>query len=39
MGQRLTRISTRTGDGGSTGLADGRRVPKDHPRIRALGEV
>jgi len=39
MGQRLTRIATRTGDDGSTGLADGRRVPKDHPRIQALGEV
>jgi cob(I)alamin adenosyltransferase len=39
MGQRLTRIATRTGDGGATGLADGRRVPKDHPRIHALGEV
>ncbi|MDR0478995.1 MAG: cob(I)yrinic acid a,c-diamide adenosyltransferase [Burkholderiaceae bacterium] len=39
MGQRLTRIATRTGDGGETGLADGRRVPKDHPRIQALGEV
>ena len=39
MGQRLTRIATRTGDGGLTGLADGRRVPKDHLRIRALGEV
>ena len=39
MGQRLTRIVTRTGDGGQTGLADGRRVPKDHPRIHALGEV
>ena len=39
MGQRLTRIATRTGDGGSTGLADGRRVPKDHPRIQTLGEV
>ena len=39
MGQRLTRIATRTGDGGSTGLADGRRVPKDHQRIQALGEV
>jgi cob(I)alamin adenosyltransferase len=39
MGQRLTRIVTRTGDGGLTGLADGRRVSKDHPRIQALGEV
>ncbi len=36
---RLTRITTRTGDDGSTGLADGSRVPKDHPRIEALGAV
>jgi cob(I)alamin adenosyltransferase len=39
MGQRLNRIATRTGDGGATGLADGRRVPKYHPRIQALGEM
>jgi len=39
MGQRLTRITTRTGDGGQTGLADGRRVSKEHPRIHALGEL
>lgn len=38
-GPRLTRITTRTGDQGETGLADGRRVPKDDPRIQALGEV
>jgi cob(I)alamin adenosyltransferase len=36
---RINRISTRTGDTGTTGLADGRRVPKDHPRIRALGAL
>lgn len=39
MGHRLSRIITRTGDDGSTGLADGRRLPKHDPRIEALGEV
>lgn len=39
MGQRLSKIYTRTGDAGETGLADGRRVSKDHPRIEAMGEV
>ena len=36
---RLTKITTRTGDNGSTGLADGTRVGKDHARIAALGSV
>lgn len=39
MGYRLTKIYTRTGDTGETGLADGSRVRKDHPRIEAIGEV
>ncbi|WP_407291942.1 cob(I)yrinic acid a,c-diamide adenosyltransferase [Stutzerimonas zhaodongensis] len=39
MGNRLSKIYTRTGDAGETGLADGRRVPKDHPRIEAMGEI
>lgn len=39
MGYRLSKIYTRTGDRGETGLADGRRVGKDHPRIEAIGEV
>lgn len=39
MGYRLSKIYTRTGDTGETGLADGRRVAKDHPRIEAIGEV
>ena len=39
MGFRLSKIYTRTGDKGETGLGDGRRVPKDHPRIEAIGEV
>jgi cob(I)alamin adenosyltransferase len=36
---RLTKITTRTGDDGSTGLADGTRLGKDHERISALGSV
>lgn len=39
MGFRLSKIYTRTGDTGQTGLGDGRRVPKDHPRVEAIGEV
>jgi cob(I)alamin adenosyltransferase len=36
---RLGKITTRTGDDGTTGLADGTRLPKDHPRIVAIGSV
>lgn len=39
MGHRLSRITTRTGDDGTTGLGDGSRVEKDSARIEALGEV
>jgi cob(I)alamin adenosyltransferase len=39
MGNRLTRIATRTGDDGTTGLADGARVPKSHRRVAAMGDV
>ncbi|WP_325985152.1 cob(I)yrinic acid a,c-diamide adenosyltransferase [Pseudomonas protegens] len=39
MDFRLSKIYTRTGDKGETGLGDGRRVPKDHPRVEAIGEV
>lgn len=39
MGQRLTQIATRTGDDGTTGLGDGTRVPKDHGRVQAMGDV
>jgi cob(I)alamin adenosyltransferase len=35
----LSRIYTKTGDGGETGLGDGSRVPKDHPRVTAYGSV
>lgn len=36
---RLSKITTRTGDDGSTGLADGTRINKAHVRIAALGSV
>ena len=39
MRNRLTRIYTRTGDAGTTGLASGSRVAKDSPRIEAIGAV
>ncbi len=39
MGNRLSKITTRTGDDGTTGLGDGSRVSKDDLRIHALGEV
>jgi cob(I)alamin adenosyltransferase len=39
MGNRLTQIATRTGDDGSTGLADNTRVSKNSPRVHAMGEV
>lgn len=39
MGNRLSRIYTRTGDAGTTGLGDGSRVAKDHPRVEAYGCV
>jgi cob(I)alamin adenosyltransferase len=39
MGHRLSKIVTRTGDAGTTGLGDGSRVPKDSPRIAAIGGV
>ncbi|MBF6617600.1 MAG: cob(I)yrinic acid a,c-diamide adenosyltransferase [Candidimonas sp.] len=39
MATRLSVITTRTGDQGTTGLGDGSRVPKDAPRIAALGDV
>lgn len=39
MGKRLTKIVTRTGDDGTTGLGNGQRVRKDTLRIQALGDV
>ena len=39
MGNRLSKIATRTGDDGTTGLGDGTRTGKDSLRIHALGEV
>ena len=39
MGHRLSKIVTRTGDAGTTGLGDGSRLAKDAPRIHAIGAV
>jgi cob(I)alamin adenosyltransferase len=39
MAHRLSKITTRTGDRGETGLGDGSRVAKSSPRVRALGDV
>jgi cob(I)alamin adenosyltransferase len=39
MGNRLSQIATRTGDAGTTGLGDNTRVPKDHLRVHAMGDV
>lgn len=39
MAKRLTKIYTRTGDSGTTGLSNGSRVAKDTPRVAAMGDV
>ena len=39
MGHRLSKIVTRTGDAGTTGLGDGSRVAKDSARIHAIGSI
>ena len=39
MGNRLSKIATRTGDDGTTGLGDGSRISKDAWRVQAMGDV
>lgn len=39
MGHRLSKITTKTGDAGTTGLGDGSRIAKSHLRIAALGDI
>ena len=39
MGHRLSKIYTRTGDKGETGLGDGTRIEKDHIRVEAFGDT
>ncbi len=39
MANRLSKIVTRTGDDGTTGLSSGERIAKDHRRVAALGDV
>ena len=39
MGHRLSKIYTRTGDDGTTGLGDGSRTPKESARVEAYGTV
>lgn len=39
MGNRISKVYTRTGDSGNTGLGDGSRVPKDGLRIEVLGSI
>ena len=39
MGNRLSKIYTRTGDDGTTGLGDGQRISKDSARVEAFGTV
>ena len=39
MGNRLSKIVTKTGDDGTTGLGDGSRVSKTHARIEAIGDI
>ena len=39
MGNRLSKIATRTGDNGTTGLGDGSRIDKDSLRVHAMGDV
>ncbi|MBH79323.1 MAG: ATP:cob(I)alamin adenosyltransferase [Gammaproteobacteria bacterium] len=38
-GKRITRVTTKAGDSGSTTLADGSKIAKTHPRMHAIGDV
>jgi len=39
MGHRISKVYTRTGDNGTTGLGDGSRIAKDSPRIAVIGSI
>lgn len=39
MGYRISKVYTGTGDAGTTGMADGQRLAKSHPRIETIGEL
>lgn len=39
MANRISKVTTRTGDDGTTGLGDGSRIHKSHLRVQALGDV
>ncbi len=39
MKRRITRVTTKSGDQGTTSLADGTRIEKNHPRMHAIGTV
>ena len=39
MGNRLTKITTRTGDDGTTGLGDGSRIQKNAARVAVMGDL
>jgi len=39
MGNRLSKIYTKTGDQGTTGLGDGGRIGKTEPRVEAMGDI
>lgn len=39
MGHRISKVYTKTGDDGLSGLADGSRLPKSHPRFEAMGAL